>query len=157
MTPDGRCLDTWPASFFANDCRRQAVARAAALGLFCMFGMALPAVVRAGPVTWTGSTSTAWSSGGNWVGGVAPANDTTTDIAAFDFASLPANQPNAGTRSVNGIVIGDGTTAVPAFTIAGATLTIGASGFVKNAVSLQTTMSKRSISTTAARSARRRT
>src|SRR6185369_4405946 len=72
--------------------------------------------------------STAWATGSNWVGGAAPANDTTTDIARFNCTSY-ASLPNAGTRSVAGIIIGDGSTATSSsFAISGTGLTIGASG-----------------------------
>ena len=96
---------------------------------------------RAGTIAWDGDTSTAWATGDNWIGGVAPTDDTTTDLAAFVFGSLPAHQPNAGTRSIAGIVIGDGTTAVPGFAISGTSLTIGGSGLSKLAASAATTIS----------------
>lgn len=90
---------------------------------------------RAGTIAWDGDTSTAWATGDNWIGGVAPTDDTTTDLAAFVFGALPAHQPNAGTRSIAGIVIGDGVTAVPGFTIAGTSLSICNSGVSKLAAS----------------------
>lgn len=69
-----------------------------------------------------------WSNNANWIGGVAPANDTTTDIARFNQTSY-ANQPNAGSsRSIHGIQIGDGTTNTAALTLAGSSLTLGAGG-----------------------------
>lgn len=95
----------------------------------------------AGVVYWDGSTSTAWATGSNWVGNVAPANSTVTDIAGFNFSSSPPNAPNAGTRSINGLIIGDGSTAVPAFTLAGTNLRVGDAGIVKNASSLATLIS----------------
>jgi hypothetical protein len=82
----------------------------------------------AGTVSWDGDTSTNWTTGTNWVGDIDPTDDTTTDLAAFVFASAPDFQPNAETRSIAGILIGDGTTAVPTFTISGTSLTIGGSG-----------------------------
>lgn len=97
--------------------------------------------VPAATISWDGDTSTAWATGGNWSGGTAPADDTVTDLAAFAFAVLPAFQPNAGTRGVAGVVLGDGTTPVPAFTIAGTGLSIGASGIVKLAASGSVTLS----------------
>lgn len=94
----------------------------------------------AGTVSWEGGVSTAWASGTNWIGGAAPADDTTTDLAAFTFAASPAHAPNAGIRSIAGIAIGDGTTSVPGFTISGTSLTIGGSGVEKLAASAATTI-----------------
>ena len=80
------------------------------------------------PVSGSGG-STAWATGTNWTGNTAPANDLTTDVARFDKASYNFN-PDAGTTSVSGIVIGDGTTAAT-LSLAGTNLTIGANGIVK--------------------------
>ena len=95
----------------------------------------------AATVSWDGDTSAAWATGSNWAGGTAPANDTTSDLAAFVFGSLPSYQPNAGTTSIAGLMIGDGITTVPAFTITGTSLTIGGSGIAKMAASGSTTVS----------------
>src|SRR5690606_40591171 len=69
----------------------------------------------------------AWTFGSNWIGGIAPANDLTTDIARFNQTAY-ATQPNAGTISINGIQIGDGTTATTALTVSGTSLSIGSGG-----------------------------
>jgi autotransporter-associated beta strand protein len=98
-----------------------------------------PAV--AATVSWDGDTSSAWASGSNWVGGTPPANDTTSDLAAFVFGSLPSFQPDAGTTSVTGLVIGDGSTTMPDFGISGTSLTLGGSGITKLAASGSTTIS----------------
>lgn len=102
--------------------------------LFFLSGILLStAKVQAATICWTGGTSTAWATGSNWVGGVAPANDATTDIACFNQTSY-TNLPTIGnaSRSIAGIVIGDGSTATATLTIAsgGGTriLTVGASG-----------------------------
>ena len=61
-------------------------------------------------------TSTAWATGGNWDGGIAPADSLTQDIARFNKTSY-LFQPNAGTTSIAGIEIGDsGGTATAALT-----------------------------------------
>lgn len=83
--------------------------------------------------------STAWATGANW-GGTAPVNDLTTDIARFDQTSYNF-QPNAGTTSITGIEIGDGTTATAALTLSGTSLSIGASGITKFANSGTATFS----------------
>jgi autotransporter-associated beta strand protein len=84
---------------------------------------ALPAAV----ISWS-NTATDWATGTNWTGGVAPADDLTTDIANFATAT-PTFQPNLGaSRSVNGIRFSNG---AGAFTLSGTgspTLTLGASG-----------------------------
>jgi len=78
------------------------------------------------PVSGSGGSVT-WATGTNWTGGSAPTNDLTTDIARFNQTSYNF-QPNYGTTSVNGIIVGDGTTAVGNLTLSGTTLSIGASG-----------------------------
>jgi autotransporter-associated beta strand protein/T5SS/PEP-CTERM-associated repeat protein len=107
---------------------------------YCLLAVLIVTDSKAALIYWDGDTSTAWNTGANWVGGTVPANNSNTDQAGFDFAVLPTFQPNTGTRQINGIVIGDGTTAVPDFTISGATLTIGNAGIIKNAASLNTTI-----------------
>jgi len=53
--------------------------------------------------TWSGTTSTDFEVGTNWVSGTAPVDDTTTDLAEFNNAP-PANQPLLSKdRSVKGI------------------------------------------------------
>ena len=73
------------------------------------------------------SGDTVWATGSNWIGETAPFNDLTTDIARFNQTSY-AFQPSAGTTSITGIEIGDGTTATAALTLSGTALSIGASG-----------------------------
>lgn len=67
-----------------------------------------------------------WSTGSNWVGGTAPVNDTTTDIARFNQTSY-ANGPTGSSASISGIVVGDGTTNTAALNMA-IHLTLGANG-----------------------------
>ncbi len=62
-----------------------------------------PFAAQAAEITWSGASNTTFSTAGNWVGGVAPANSLTTDTAVFG-ASLTANQPNlTANRSLLGI------------------------------------------------------
>jgi autotransporter-associated beta strand protein len=86
------------------------------------FGLA-----HAADIAWNGTTDAAWASGGNWAGGVAPANSITTDKAVFNLTTYP-NQPDAGTTSINGLIIGDGTTGTAPLALSGTQLTIGAGG-----------------------------
>jgi hypothetical protein len=91
--------------------------------------------------TWSNTAvSTSWSSGSNWVGGVAPANSLTSDVALFNQTSY-VNQPDTGTTSISGITIGDGTTSTAALTISGTALSIGSSGITVNANAGATTIS----------------
>ncbi|MDF3059434.1 MAG: transporter, partial [Rariglobus sp.] len=76
------------------------------------------------------SNSTDWSLGANW-GGSAPTNDLTTDIARFKLTDYTNKQPNAGTRSIAGIEIGDGSTFTGSLTISGANLSLGAAGITQ--------------------------
>lgn len=105
-----------------------------------LFALSIATNAKAALIYWDGDTSTAWNTGANWVGGSAPANNSNADQAGFDFAILPTFQPNTGNRQIKGLVIGDGITAVPDFTISGSSLTIGSAGIVKNAASLNTTI-----------------
>ncbi|MBW8782917.1 MAG: autotransporter-associated beta strand repeat-containing protein [Verrucomicrobia bacterium] len=82
---------------------------------------------QANSISWTGATDTTWGTGTNWSGGSAPTSDLTADIALFDLATYTF-QPNAGTTSVRGIQIGDGTTVTGALTLSGTSLTLGANG-----------------------------
>jgi autotransporter-associated beta strand protein len=88
--------------------------------------------LNAATIDWNGSTNSTWSTGTNWAGSVAAANSLVTDIARFSAASYP-NQPDAGTTSINGLIIGDGVTVTPALNISGTLLSIGGSGIVVNA------------------------
>ena len=92
-------------------------------------------VSQAATVDWNppnagGGGSVTWATGTNWTGGAAPANSLTTDIARFNGISYNF-QPNAGTTSIAGIEIGNGTTATAALTLSGTNLSIGASGITK--------------------------
>lgn len=88
----------------------------------------LVAQSQAATFTWSGATDTAFATGGNWVGGVAPATSITTDIALFTGVPT-ANQPFvAAARSINGVRMN---TASGGWNLGGDTsfaLTIGAGG-----------------------------
>src|SRR5258708_2377185 len=93
---------------------------------FCILFTA--SAVQATVIDWSATAgTTSWSTGSNWVGGTAPASSLTTDIARFDKTSY-LNQPTSGTRSINGIQIGDGTTATAVLTLTNTALSIGGSG-----------------------------
>jgi len=79
-------------------------------------------------ISWDGDTSVAWGTGGNWTGGVAPANSLTTDIANFNLATYggnPVYAPNAGTTNIAGITIGSSNGAM---SLASTNLGIGGGG-----------------------------
>src|SRR5205085_2836041 len=107
--PTGRILDkSSPKTLLA-------LAVASVLGLSSMSHAAV--------ITWSGAGTT-WATGSNWVGGVAPANNLTSDIARFDSATHGTN-PTAGTTSVLGVQIGSNSNF---FSLGGTNLSIGASG-----------------------------
>ena len=83
-------------------------------------------------ISWNGATNAVWSTGGNWVGGVAP---TTTDVAVFNASSTANLSTTLGADfSIAGLKI---TTPSGLITIGGAnTLTLGAGGIGLN-VALQ--------------------
>jgi autotransporter-associated beta strand protein len=88
---------------------------------------------RAATITWDGSDSAVWTLGANWVGGIAPANDITTDIAHFNLSTYGGNPvfaprpPDA--QQITGITIGSSNGAMTIPTSTGTNrLQIGASG-----------------------------
>jgi fibronectin-binding autotransporter adhesin len=82
------------------------------------------------------NVSTDWATNGNWVGGVAPVNDTSTDIASFGSQGAGAVNPNLATnRSIAGVSFLSG---AYAYTFSGAVLTIGASGISNSSTNTQT-------------------
>jgi len=66
-------------------------------------------------IDWDGTTNS-WTTPSNWVGGVAPANSLTEDIARFN-QEVYAAQPNAGTNHINGLIFGDGETVTGSLTL----------------------------------------
>ncbi len=92
-----------------------------------LLAAALSAPAHAATIQWSGVTDTSWSTGTNWAGSAAPADDLTTDSAVFKSAAY-ANQPDALTRSVAGLVFGDGSTATAPVEMLGDLLSIGAGG-----------------------------
>ncbi len=106
---------------------------AAALATALLAGSPSIPSARAATVDWNGANAT-WATGANWTGGVAPANDLTSDIARFNLASYTA-MPNAGNANINGLIFGDGSTATAAITLGSTTnFTIGSSGILVNAL-----------------------
>lgn len=101
----------------------------------------LPAAGEAAVIAWE-NTGTQFSTGGNWVGGTAPANNLTSDIAAFTAATPVAtfNPTHTASRSIRGLQFDSGTAAWTMTATGGPTrtLTIGASGIVSNAQTVQT-------------------
>ncbi len=76
-------------------------------------------------ITWSGTAgSTAWATGTNWLGGTAPADSVSTDNAVFNSTSY-ASQPNYGSRSINQLIFGDGTTVTAPITLSGTSLSVG--------------------------------
>jgi len=119
---------------------RTALLSLAPATLIAAFSVASPARAAATVLSWDGSESTTWATGTNWGGDAAPANDLVSDIAVFDLASY-ANQPDAGTTSINGIQIGDGVTTTNPLTISGTALSIGSGGITVNAAAGAATIS----------------
>ncbi len=104
----------------------RSLARYACLGMV----LALAISAQADVISWDGDTSTDWALGDNWGGGVAPADNLTTDIARFNLASYaggPPFAPTSGTRSITGIQIGS-TSGALTITTSTTGLSLGASG-----------------------------
>ena len=82
-------------------------------------------------ITWSSLSDNTFSNGANWVGGVAPADSLTADIATFN-GNVPANHPVlTASQSVQGLAFNfkDYTFS----STGGAVLTIGAGGLTHNA------------------------
>jgi fibronectin-binding autotransporter adhesin len=119
--------------------RIQGMACRAVAGLALWLGLGeLPQSAQAATIVWE-NTGTAFATGGNWVGGTAPANDTTTDIGSFQSATVSFNPQLTGSRSIAGLVFTSGT---GAWTFTGNSgtrvLTLGAAGITNNSSNTQT-------------------
>ncbi len=101
--------------------------RICALPFAAMFAVSATAA----NVSWTGATDAVWSTGGNWVGGVAP---TAGDVAVFDASSVANLSNTLGVdRTILGLKI---VTPGGLITIgAGNLLTLGAGGIDMSAAS----------------------
>jgi len=110
-----------------------------AVAFTLMAVIAAPSRVGAATIVWR-NTGTTFSTGTNWVGNTAPANNTTSDIGSFQAASVVANPNLTASRSIAGLEFTSGTGAW-VFTGSGTStrvLTLGASGIVNNSSSTQT-------------------
>ena len=112
---------------------RGAVA-ACAVGMAFVGLMAGPQVQAQTVIQWSPTAaSTSWTTASNWIGGVAPANNLTGNIASFDQMTYLNTPQNVGIN-IAGLVFGDGTTATGRAGIYGNnTVNIGASGITMNA------------------------
>ena len=94
------------------------------MGFFFAFAVSC---AQAGTNVWEGVVSTNWATGTSWVGGAAPADNTTSDTARFTSAST--NDPVlTANRSVNSVVFERGVTVSSDATTR--TLTLPASGTI---------------------------
>ncbi len=108
--------------------RGSALVALVAAGIAGSIGLLGAFSARAAVIDWSGTAATtAWATGSNWIGGTPPTNDLITDVARFDQTAY-VTQPNAGSTSVSGIQIGDGTTITGPLTIATTALSLGSSG-----------------------------
>ena len=108
------------------------------VSLLLVAGVAVSNRLPAATIVWA-NVGTTFSTGSNWVGGVAPANSTATDIGSFQAATVTANPNLTLSRSINGLEFTSGTAG---WTFSGSgglrTLTIGGSGIVSNSSNTQT-------------------
>lgn len=114
---------------------RKLIPSSAFLTLLALSGVNLP--VQATTIDWSATAgTTAWATGSNWVGGTAPANDLTTDIAQFNQSAYAVQPTATSLRNVGGLIFGNDSTATAAVTITTSTntnrLNVGASGIVMN-------------------------
>src|SRR5690349_20216518 len=118
------CLDLRAVKGFVRGgsrSRRRSLIKAAIAGSPAIFVLFVGQGASAYLITWANSGVT-WSTGSNWVGGVAPANSTITDAAVF--VNSPTVQPFlSGVRSVGSIDFQSA-----GWIISGSTLTFGSGG-----------------------------
>lgn len=120
---------------------REAGARRWLAAALLLITCILPAASLAAPRTWE-NTGTTFSTGGNWIGGTAPADNLTADIGVFANPVVTNNPIFTGNREINGLQFNSGT-AGWTFTGGGGgggtrTLSIGSSGIVNNSTNTQT-------------------
>ncbi len=118
-----------------NGLLKRVITAVACLGL--LSAGTLP-TARAATIVWA-NVGTTFSTGSNWVGGVAPASSIVTDIGSFQAATVTANPNLTANRSINGLEFTSGT-AGWTFSGSGGTriLTLGTGGIISNAASTQT-------------------
>ncbi len=103
--------------------------------ILCALSACLALSAHAATIEWN-NTGTDYATGSDWVGGVAPANSTTADIAAFGSTGASAMNPNlAAARSVGGVSFLSGAFS---YTFSGAILTVGNSGISDSAANVET-------------------
>jgi len=76
------------------------LSRASSVLLAFALLLGIPAAGRATDYAWNGSSSTAWATAANWIGGIAPSNSLTTDTVTFNLPAYggdPVFNPHAGT------------------------------------------------------------
>jgi len=109
-----------------------------ACALFLVAAVATSSWLPAATIVWR-NTGTTFSTGSNWVGGVAPASSLTADIGSFQAATATANPNLTASRSIAGLEFTSGTAG---WTFSGSggvrTLTIGGSGIVSDSSNVQT-------------------
>lgn len=76
-----------------------------------------------------GNTAPTWSSGAAWVGGIAPANSLTGNIAVFNNTTFTSN-PVVANAIIEGLRFGNNSSQTGALTFGSGGLTIGASGIL---------------------------
>jgi autotransporter-associated beta strand protein len=113
-----------------------AVITVGAVGLV-IFSIFSGALSNAATIFWE-NTGATFSTGGNWVGGTAPANSLTQDIGSFTNATVAFNPNVTADRSINGLVFTSGTAAWTFSGGNGDTLSLGSSGIVNNSANTQT-------------------
>jgi autotransporter-associated beta strand protein len=86
--------------------------------------MGFPMIAGANTITWA-NTGTDWATGGNWVDGIAPTNDTMTDTAVLPAATTIKSPLISGTVSAAGLSL-DNSQAV--YGAINGTLNLGAAG-----------------------------
>lgn len=107
--------------------------------LLLVLSVTLSAGLQAATIDWSataGVPNSFWATGTNWVGGTAPVNDLTTDIAQFNQSSYAAQPSATSAGSINGLIFGNNSTATAAIVMTTGTnlnrLNIGSSGIVMN-------------------------
>jgi autotransporter-associated beta strand protein len=121
--------------------QRAPITGVVALTTAILFSLLGPLPVRAQTTIFWNNSGSTFATGTNWVGGVAPTNNLTSNVGAFTNTTVVSNPILNASRSVNGLLFAAGTAAwtFSADPAGGDdVLTLGTGGIVNNSVNTQT-------------------
>jgi fibronectin-binding autotransporter adhesin len=112
-----------------------------ALTAAILFSLLGPLPLRAQTTIFWNNSGSTFATGTNWVGGVAPTNNLTSNVGAFTNATVVSNPILNASRSINGLLFAAGTAAWTFSADASGAddvLTLGTGGIINNSTNTQT-------------------